>query len=309
MKTILQVDKNYKQNSNYSQILMNLENMSKNKNNYNLCVDDDEFIKNRGDSYTKLKIIKLLDILKKYDDNDIIMYIDAFDTYVDATDHEIENKFLESDADVIYSCEKNCWPNTDFSKYFSDQHFVNSGTIIFKNVKFQKILEVISLLHQKTNECDQYYHTVFAAINLMNVKIKLDESNEFFQCLWGENENNFEKIDGRIKNKNTNTFPCVFHGNGDGDAILKKLFENKKEVSFLGFLEDNMGINFTNSSHVFEKIKVFAEIKNTLNQVIYFNTLELPYNISFFIHTGIKDNYTFTIYDTNNEILLQEKNF
>jgi hypothetical protein len=189
--------------------------------------------------------------------------------------------------------------------------------MIFKNKKYQQILEILSSFRLNIND-DQYCHSIFAIMNLMDVKIKLDKLNEIFQCLWGyeDNMNDFEKINDRIKNKITNTIPCVFHGNGTGKEILKKLFEYNKPLivnseipalSFVGFVEDKMGIRFMNTS--IEQIKVYAEIKNTFNQVIYSNTLELPYNISFFIHTGIKDNYTFTIYDMNNEILLQEKNY
>jgi len=311
MRTILQGDKNYKRNPNYDLLVRNLEKMDKNGNNYNLHVDTDEFIKDRGDSYTELKIIKLLQILKKYDDDEIIMYIDAFDTSVESPDNEILEKFLALDTDVLYSCEKNCWPIPDF-KFYPDNYFLNSGTIIFKNIKFQIILEMLCVIHQRSNTCDQYYHTIFTRINLMDVKIKLDKYNEIFQVLWGydENGNDFEKINNRLKNKNTNTFPCVFHGAGSGKENLKSFFGyNKPTISFLGFVEDRMGINFMNSSHVFDKIKVQAEIKNISNQVIFSDVLELPYNASFFIRTGIKDNYFFTIYDMDNKILLQEKNF
>lgn len=308
MITILQVDKNYKQNSNYNQLVRNLEKMSKNNNNYNLHIDIDDFNKVDGHSYTKLKIIKLLDIIKKYDDNEIIMYIDAFDTLVDSTDNEILNKFLSLNIDVLYSTELNCWPFPGFSKFYTGTQFLNSGTIIFRNKKYQQILELLieidkaRLLH----ECDQFYHTIFNLIHSVNVNIKLDENNEFFQCLWGENENNFEKVNNKIKNKKTNTFPFVFHGNGSGIKLLNKLF-SIKSIVFLGFVEDKMGINFMNSN--FETIKVYAEIKNTFNQIVYSTTLELTPNFSYFIHTGIKDNYIFTVYDMKNEILLQERNF
>jgi FkbM family methyltransferase len=310
MITIIQVDKNYKQNSNYDMLVGNLEKMSNNNNKYNLCIDIDAFNKNDGHSYTKLKIIKLLDILKKYDDDEIIMYIDAFDTSVDSTDNEIKEKFLKLDVDVLYSTEKNCWPVQNFNKFYSNEHFLNSGTIIFKNKKYQQILEMLIEIDKARleHECDQFYHTIFNLIHSVDVKIKLDDSNEIFQCLWGESEDNFEKVGNKIKNKTTNTFPCVFHGNGNGKDILKKLFNyEKKTVSFLNFTEDKMGINFMNSNY--DKLKVYAEIKNIRNQVIFSDNLELTYNICYFIHTGIKDDYIFTIYNMNSEILLQEKNF
>jgi hypothetical protein len=308
MITIIQADRNYKNNSNYYLLSKNIERMDRNKNNYNIHIDDNDFNKDDGGAYTRLKIIKLLEILRQYDDNEIIMYIDAFDTIVVADDSEIENKFLDFGVDVLYSCERCCWPSENFRKYFSDNYFVNSGTIIFKNKKYQEILEVLSIIHQRSNICDQYYHTLFVTINSLNVKTKLDKLNNIFQCLWGYDVNEFEEVNDRKKNKATNTFPCVFHGNGSGKSILKKLFDYEQIITFLGFVEDKMGINFMNSSN-YDNIAVYAEIKNTHNQIIYSNTMELPHNISFYIQTGIKDNYIFTIYDLNNEILLQEKNY
>lgn len=307
MITIIQVDRNYKQNSNYYLLSKNIERMDKNDNMYKIYIDDNDFNKEDGGAYTRLKIIKLLEILKEYDDEEIIMYIDAFDTIVVADDVEIERKFLSFDIDVLYSCERCCWPSENFRKYFSDNSFVNSGTIIFKNKKYQEILEILSLIHLRSNICDQYYHTLFVTINSMDIKIKLDKSNDIFQCLWGYDSDEFQTVNDRQKNIATNTLPCVFHGNGSGKQILKKLFYDE-QITFLGFVEDKMGINFMNSSN-YEEITVYAEIKNTFNQIIYSNTMVLPKNISFYIQTGIKDNYIFTIYDLNNEVLLQEKNY
>lgn len=309
MITILQADKNYKQNSNYESLLRSLRKMKENNNNYNLYIDEQDFYKDDGHSYTKLKIIKLLDILKKYDDEEIIMYIDAFDTLVDYNDHEILDKFLLLNVDVLYSTELNCWPFQSFSKFYNGNKYLNSGTIIFKNKKYQQILELLIELDKARlqHECDQFYHTIFNLIHSVDVKIKLDVNNEIFQCLWGEDVNNFEKINGKIKNKNTNTFPCVFHGNGSGREILNKLFNEPISIVFLGFVEDKMGINFMNLN--INSVNVYAEIKNTFNQIIYSTNIELTPNFSYYIHTGIKDNYFFTIYDINHNILLQEKNF
>lgn len=308
MITIIQVDINYKQNSNYYLLLNNLEKMNKNGNKYHIYVDDCGFDKNKGESFTELKIIKLLDILKNFDDEEIILYIDAFDTSVEVTDSEIVNKFLIFNTDILYSCERGCFPSENFRKFYPDNFFLNSGTILFKNKKYKELLEFLILLHQHTNFCDQYYHSVFMLIHLMDIKIKIDKSNEIFQCLWGYNINEFEKENNKIKNKITNTFPLVFHGNGDGKKILIELFGYNNIVKFLGFTEDKMGINFMNTS--LNNIKVYAEIKNRSNKIIFSDELELLYNVIFFIQTEIKDNYTFSIYDNHKNILfLQEKNY
>lgn len=307
MITIFQADKNYKNHSDYDILKNNLDKLQKNHNNYYFYVDDVNWI-----SYVDLKIIKLLDLLKKYGDDEIIMYIDALDTSVEALDSEIVEKFLEFDADVIYSCEKGVWPNPNFAKFFPDNYFLNSGTIIFKNKKYQQILEMLIEIAagRLTYNCDQYYHTMFVMIALSDIKIKLDKSSRIFQCLVDENETDYQLVNNRIKNTVTNNFPCVFHGNGkDGRKKIRNILGYYIPIiSFLGFTEDKMGINFMNTSSS-DQIKVYAEIKNTYNQIIYSNYLDLKNDICYFISTGIKDNYFFTIYDINNDILLQEKNF
>jgi FkbM family methyltransferase len=304
--TIFQSDKNYKEKDFF--LKRNIKNLELNDNNYKFCIDDEDW-----GGYVPLKIIKLLDILKEYPDDEIIMYIDALDTLVVASDEEIEEKFLKFNVDVLYSTERGCWPDGDLRRYFEDKYFLNSGTIIFKNKKYQEILEVLKILYNERLKfsCDQYYHTVFKVINSIDVKIGLDKNKEIFQCLFGENLNNFEKINNRFKNKITNTLPCVFHGNGtDGKEKLGILFGyNDIKISFLGFTNNRMGINFMNSSHIYEDINVYAEIKNKLGRNVYSTKIALPYNVSMFISAEIKDDYTFTIYDLNNNILLREKNY
>jgi hypothetical protein len=308
MITILQADKNYKKHKDYIFLEKNLENLNKNKNNYFFHVDNENWI-----SYVDLKIFKLLDILKIYDDDQIIMYIDALDTYVVSNDIEIENKFILEDVDILYSAEKGCWPDPNFSFFYEDNFFLNSGTIIFKNRKYQELLEILKNIidGRPVYNCDQYFHSLFYIILSSGLKIKLDKNNNIFQCLHNENIENFSKINSRILNKNTNTSPCVFHGNGAniGKYNLKLILSmiTNIKVVFLNFTSNNNGINFCNISNSI--IKVYAEIKRHRDQqVIYSTHLELQPNVDFFITASSDDNYHFSIYE-NSDILLQVKNF
>lgn len=98
----------------------------------------------------------------------------------------------------------------------------------------------------------------------------------------------------------------LFNSNVDFLIITDQIIN---DLNFLGFVEDKMGINFMNSSHPFDNIKIYTEIRNASNILIFSDTLELIYNVSYYIHTGIKDNYTFTIYDMSKNILLKESNY
>lgn len=280
MITIIQVDRNYKQNSNYYLLSKNIERMDKNDNMYKIYIDDNDFNKEDGGAYTRLKIIKLLEILKEYDDEEIIMYIDAFDTIVVADDVEIERKFLSFDIDVLYSCERCCWSSENFRKYFSDNSFVNSGTIIFKNKKYQEILEILSLIHLRSNICDQYYHTLFVTINSMDIKIKLDKSNDIFQCLWGYDSGLFyfaqtcaeaQKFDKAIEYYEKR---IKFDTISNNEEVYISLFKLAQIKAHLGYYNDAMNIYLQCHEENPNRLEHIAQI------IQYYNSIE-QYNIAY----------------------------
>jgi len=315
MTILFQADKNFTNNSKHEYLAQNITRLIENGNNYRFVVDDEHFI-----SLFDIKIKKLRKILDEYSDDEIITYIDAFDTYVVAEDKEIEEKFLKMDADVIYSIEKNCWPDNNLSSFFSDNYFLNSGGLVFKNGQFKKILDLLSsigdsiLNNQSLVANDQYLHHVFALIATTNIKIKFDTNNEIFQSLIFEETNNFLKENNRFTNLNTKTQPCIFHGNGtDGLNKLKSLLQMKdQQIHFLRWFEDKNGIYFTNQSNILApihtKIKVVDYYNNTY---IYFQTeLFLDYGVEYYVSLNpeLKNRFKFLFYDENDKLILELDN-
>ena len=225
MKIILQVDKNFRDSRKFPFMCKNIGQLVTNGNDYDLHVDGENFV-----SLVHLKIRRLRQILDSYDDDEIILSIDVFDTITVASDSEIEQKFIKMDADVIYSVEGNCYPDERLKKHFDAGKFINGGGIIFRNGVYKKILsfliDVTEVDVSVLLSIDQYLHQIYAIPLLQNFKIKLDTNNEIFQCLYSEDLSNFKKQNNRILNKKTNTYPCVFHGNGDdGYAKINTFFE------------------------------------------------------------------------------------
>ena len=225
MKIVLQVDKNFHFSRKFPFMCKNISQLERNGNKYDLYVDEEKFV-----SLVHLKIRRLREILDKYDDNEVILSIDVFDTITVASNEEIEKKFISMDVDVVYGVESNCYPDNKLGKYFGANKFINGGGIIFRNGVFKKIL---SFLIDVTEgdvavmlSVDQYLHQMFAIPLLNNFRIKLDTNNEIFQCLYNEDLSNFKKVNGKIVNKVTNSLPCVFHGNGDdGFAKINAFYE------------------------------------------------------------------------------------
>jgi hypothetical protein len=227
MKTILIVDKNHSANSKASFLQRTIRSLDLNKNDYLFHVDESNFI-----NLVELKVKELLRVLEKQPASQTIMWIDAFDTYVVASDKEIEEKFLQTGADIVYSAEKNCYPNARLIDFFKNAQYLNSGCMIFKNEKFQKILELIIATSDHIKEgrdifCDQYWHSTLFAAAQLNLNLILDTECNLFQSLYEEDLSIFSKTDGRYINTETGTRPCVFHGNGDdGFPKLNSLFKN-----------------------------------------------------------------------------------
>ena len=305
MKTILQIDKNY-QNHHKAYFLNKLiAKLIQNGNDYVLLQDDEPMV-----SLSHLKITKLLNELQKFPDDEVILYLDSFDTMVFASDKEIERKFLYTGLDVLYAAEAVCWPDESLKNNFKEGVYLNSGSILFKNKQYQKILQLIAnIMKPQYKECDQYLHTLFFSISKLNVKSDLDKNCTIFQCLNSENLNNFEFIDGgKIYNKKTNTCPIVFHGNGtDGFQKINQLFNSdKKAIKSHRFSDDKSTIYFVLNETKSIKVSIYKQN----NSLSYENTFLAEANAEYFVSAGQVGAYTFVISEANNDhkVLLNEKN-
>ena len=305
MKTILQIDKNY-QNHHKAYFLDKLiAKLIQNGNDYVLLQDDEPMV-----SLSHLKITKLLKELQKFSDDEVILYLDSFDTMVLANDKEIERKFLYTGLDVLYASELICWPDESLKNNFKDGIYLNSGSILFKNRQYQKILQLITnVMKPQYKECDQYLHTLAYSISKLDVKSDLDKNCSIFQCLNSEDLNNFEFIDGdKVRNKKTNTCPVVFHGNGtDGFFKINQLFNcDKKIIKSYRFSEDKTTIFFILN----ESKKIKVSVLRPDSSVSYENTFLAEANVEYFVNSGQIGLYTFMVSEANNEnkLFLRESN-
>lgn len=141
---------------------------------------------------------------------------------------EIVKKFKESGANILFSAEKFCWPDTKLASKYPNvepkaSQYLNSGAFI------GYAPQVWSLLEPEIADLDDdqlYYTKSFLNQELREkLGIKLDTESKLFQNLNGAKDDvkldvDLETNRGTLKNINFLTTPSVVHGNGPSKVEL-----------------------------------------------------------------------------------------
>lgn len=162
------------------------------------------------------------------------IYNDGYDTLALGGMEEIEAayKLISPDlSDMVYSCEKCCFPITDYAPLFpkteSRWKYINGGQHIQPLDLFIKMYERADF----TINAQHWAHKMYLFENQDN-KIKLDTGCTIFQSVafstwdYGNGKiagiehnalDEFERIDNRIVNKILGTKAPLMHGNGKAE--------------------------------------------------------------------------------------------
>ena len=198
--------------------------------------------KNWKGNISKFKYI--IEYLKKIDQNEIVLVVDAFDVMILANSNEIEHKFKKMNKKFLCGAEKvdnftkkiveerfNKLTKIPYKKTPTGYNYLCSGTIIsyagYALKIYQKCLE-----NNNGEESDQ---VELVRIYLTTNLIDIDWKNELFYTIPGFNyselgHQNFFKpgqydnlyfFKNRIYNKETKTFPCLIHLIHNGDLCEK----------------------------------------------------------------------------------------
>jgi hypothetical protein len=209
--------------------------------------------------YIDLKVSRLLSVLKQYDPEEIILYLDSYDTLVLEKNLDlIEQKFSQFNCDILFASEVKLNPQPQdenkqqaFFNYFLKDKYLNAGASIFKNSKFIELLEIMNNLDIKSmSNNDQYiWQMMYALTQKINISIKLDENNEIFQCLSSFPSSEVGPIFGEdsFYNPRTNTYPSILHGQGmDGYRKLIQ-FSIKSNRYWTDVFNNNSELQLKNS--------------------------------------------------------------
>lgn len=175
------------------------------------------------------KAVKELD--KKYTH---VLFIDAFDSICLAGEEEIMRRYYEFGDYVLFSTEKNCWPDGDKAKLYTHKSnscwkFLNSGGYIGSRKLLACILKDNN--GEKVDEDDQRYWT---GIYLSGkYPIVLDTECQIFQTFSHCSLDEFEGKEGKIINKVLGTMPCVLHFNSKTDpkpyiSLVESELDNRR---------------------------------------------------------------------------------
>lgn len=161
------------------------------------------------------------EFVNNIDNNEIIMFVDAYDVVILQDSRIIENKFKSLNIPILFSIEPQ--PKSLIEHYLSKKQFstcqnqfLNSGTYMGYCYAIKKFLSEIRC---ENDNCDDQ-------INLLDLCNKshysknlsypyykfLDIKKEIFlNC---RDENHYRILRNKIYNYNNNYSPCVFHGYG-----------------------------------------------------------------------------------------------
>ena len=214
------------------------------KNNIDL-ITIKPYLKKKYEYIDKLYYIN--EYIKKINDEEIIMVIDAFDTFVCGNNDEIEKKYISSNKKFLISSHDYCKRymmqimfNTVFEENMlsNNTNFLNAGMFISK-VKYAK--QVFNIALNMNIKDDQI--TLIKIHNNRPDLIQLDTDNILFanlqQCkfiypmkIYLENNGFiFDENKKRIKHIDNDNYPCVIHGpfNMKLCELIHKIYPEVKE--------------------------------------------------------------------------------
>jgi hypothetical protein len=175
---------------------------------------------------------------------EFIIFCDSWDLVFATTPEEIIERFLELNCDLVISAEKNCFPDDlkkeyDNLPYTSSYRYLNSGMIVGYTNKLLEILEVMEVekipndYWDAEKHCNIHFNDQFEYQKIFlnqPVNIKLDYQQIFSRTLHDAKLEELDFSETRIRNIETNSYPCTFHMNGNGktengirENILKHL--------------------------------------------------------------------------------------
>lgn len=171
------------------------------------------------------KLIRMADYLNTLDDEDIVMFVDAYDVIIVADKEVILEKFLRLKTPFLMSAEKNCYPPLLLKRYPPRENpfkYINTGSYIgfVKNLKAW----LDDLPPINPNASDQLQVSIHYLDG--HVFFDLDYNCELFLPLFlvKGHEIAIDARKGIVHCLTTHSQPCVIHANGRSFTILDIIY-------------------------------------------------------------------------------------
>ncbi len=162
--------------------------------------------------------------LQRLPDDDVMVFVDAYDVLALADEREILAKYDAAGARVVYTAEKVCYPDAALAERYpaspTAYHFLNSGGAFGRVADMRAMIASIGFA---TTDDDQRAITRYFLEH--PGAIALDTRCAFFLPLFAvtEPELELDASEGRVRLLETGERPCFLHGNGPSVAYLNEL--------------------------------------------------------------------------------------
>ena len=175
------------------------------------------------------KINMMKEELLNHHDQDIIMFVDGFDCFINEEVDTILERYFSFRKEMVFSAEKTCWPDTSIADLFPETggyKYLNSGTYIGTVGALKKVFEKDIQDHAD----DQLYVQLEYLDDDTPHDIALDWESYIFFCLAGLEESININQYNQLVNTDTNCTSCVLHGNG-GEYTKEVYWKNVQEMT------------------------------------------------------------------------------
>jgi len=177
----------------------------------------------------KLKLIR--NYLQSLNYDEIVLVLDAFDTFIASDVKEIIKKYKDLNSPMICAAERKhhsaIW-NWTYEKIFNkhkrypgtptEYGYLNAGGWISTASYALKLIDQSTLVDSMNDQ------TLFTSLYVKGL-VSIDYNCEIFTCI--RKESDLTHVNNKLKNVRTNTYPCMIHA--PADVSMKKL------ISSLGY--------------------------------------------------------------------------
>lgn len=163
-----------------------------------------------------------------------LIYTDSWDMVFTTSPDEVIERYISFNSDIVIGCEKNCFPTTykdeyDKKEYPTPYKYLNSGFIVGTTDAIFSCLEAMDLdnvpgdYYDTERQCNVHPEDQTLWMQMLirqPVSIELDHYQILNQTLHEARIDEFDFSEKRIRNKNTGSYPCTIHFNGNAKDRL-----------------------------------------------------------------------------------------
>lgn len=226
--------------------------------------------------------------------------------FVDAYDTLFLKPITDYEGGIIFSSEKNCWPdyNAPYPESKAIFRYLNSGCYIAPIDEYLALTDQFPIDY---SDDDQRY---FTNIYLKSGKIKLDTDCRLFQSYAFTDHNDLTLYHNKIINNHSQSEPAAIHFNGkclDPKVYSMIQYKDMAEVAQLwkndmetqkqlheGFIEKVNAIEKLNEHRTFVEQNIFGFGERSFHWLWYLVVQELPKNFAF-LEIGVLKGQTLSL--------------